>query len=72
MIQRPQVGIGILITKDDRVLLLKQSNADGSGTWSTPVGRLAYGESLEACTIRESQKEIERHHRRCHIFSYYQ
>ncbi len=58
MIQRPQVGIGILITKDDCVLLLKQNNADGSGTWSTPVGRLTYGESLEACTIRESQKEI--------------
>lgn len=58
MIMRPQVGIGILITKDDRVLLLKQSNEDGGGTWSTPVGRLAYGELLEACAIRESQKEI--------------
>lgn len=57
MIKRPQIGIGLLITKDDHVLLLKQSNADGSGTWSTPIGHLAYGELLEACAIRESQKE---------------
>lgn len=57
MPKRPQVDIGVLITKDDRVLLLKRENAHGDVTWSTPRGQLEYGELLEECAIREIQKE---------------
>jgi 8-oxo-dGTP diphosphatase len=59
MPKRPQVGVGILITKDDRVLLIKRENAHGDATWSPPGGHLEYGELLEECAIRETQKEID-------------
>jgi 8-oxo-dGTP diphosphatase len=58
MSKRPQVEIGVLITKDDQVLLMQHLNADGEGTWSTPRGNLEYGEILEECTIRASQEEL--------------
>jgi 8-oxo-dGTP diphosphatase len=58
MLKRPRVGMGVLITKDDQVLLLQRSNVHGNGTWSTPAGHLEYGEVLEACAIREAQKAI--------------
>jgi 8-oxo-dGTP diphosphatase len=57
MPKRPQVGIGVLITKDDRVLLIKRENAHGDATWSTPGRHLEYGELLEECAIREMQEE---------------
>ena len=55
---QPQVGIGVIITQEDQVLLMKRRNAHGDGTWSTPGGHLEYGESLEECAIRETQEEI--------------
>ena len=58
MSKRPQAGIGVLITKEDQVLLKQRRNSHGDGTWSTPGGHLEYGESLEECTIRETQEEI--------------
>jgi 8-oxo-dGTP diphosphatase len=57
MPKRPQVGIGVLITKDDRVLLLKRVSAHEDILWSTPGGYLKYGELLEECAIREVQEE---------------
>ena len=57
MTKRPQVGIGVLITKDDQVLLMKRQNSHGDGTWSPSGGHLEYGESPENCAIRETQEE---------------
>ena len=57
MPKRPHVGIGVLITKDDRVLLIKRVNAYGDPIWSTPTGHLKYGELLEECAIRAMQEE---------------
>lgn len=59
MPQRPQVGVGVLITKDDQVLLMKRTNAHGDGTWSTVGGHLEYGESPQECAIRETREEID-------------
>jgi 8-oxo-dGTP diphosphatase len=59
MPKRPQVGIGILITKDDQVLLVKHSNEHGDGTWSTVGGHLEYGESPQDCAIRKTREEID-------------
>ena len=58
MSKQPQVGIGVIITQEDQVLLMKRRNAHGDGTWSTPGGHLEYGESLEECSLRETQEEI--------------
>ena len=57
MIGPPRVGVGVIIAKADRVLLLKRRNCHGSGTWSTPGGHLDYGESPERCAVREAKEE---------------
>lgn len=53
----PRVGIGVIITKENSVLLLRRRSVHGSGTWSTPGGHLDYGESPEECAIREAREE---------------
>jgi 8-oxo-dGTP diphosphatase len=58
MQKQPQIGIGVLITKDDRVLLMKSGNVHGDRTWSTPGGHLEYEESLEKGALRVSQEGI--------------
>lgn len=57
MPKRPQIGMGVLITKDDRVLLIKRENTHGDAPWSTPGEHLKYGEMLEECAIRETLEE---------------
>jgi len=53
----PAVGVGVLVIRNDQLLLLKRKNAHGSGTWSTPGGHLDFGESPEECAIREVKEE---------------
>ncbi len=53
----PRIGVGVIITKDDQVLLLRRQNVHGSGSWSTPGGHLDWGESLEECAVREAREE---------------
>ena len=57
MSQRPAIGVGIIITKDEQVLLLKRKYVHGDGSWSTPGGHLEFGESPEECAIREAKEE---------------
>ena len=56
--KRPQVGVGVIITKGDQVLLMKRKGSHGDGTWSTAGGHLEFGESLEECAIREVREEV--------------
>jgi 8-oxo-dGTP diphosphatase len=53
----PRVGVGIIITRNNQVLLLKRLNVHGSGHWSTPGGHLDFGETPEECAIRETKEE---------------
>lgn len=53
----PRVGVGTIVTRNEKVLLLKRKNVIGEGTWSTPGGRLEFGESIEECAIRETREE---------------
>lgn len=53
----PQVGVGVIIVKDDQVLLLKRKSVHGKGTWSPPGGHLEFGESPETCALREAYEE---------------
>ena len=58
MNQKPQVGTAIIITKDDKVLLMKRKGPHGQGTWSTPGGHLDFGETPEGCAAREAKEEV--------------
>ncbi len=60
MNQKPKVrvGVAIIITKDDQVLLMKRKGSRGKGTWSTPGGHLEFGETPEQCAAREAKEEV--------------
>jgi 8-oxo-dGTP diphosphatase len=53
----PQVGVGVLIVENGRLLLGKRKGSHGAGTWSAPGGHLEYGESVEDCAQREALEE---------------
>jgi 8-oxo-dGTP diphosphatase len=57
MPEHPRVGVGVIVTRGDQVLLIKRKGAHGQGTWSTPGGHLEVGESPEACAARETMEE---------------
>lgn len=58
MDQTPLVGTSIILSRDDKVLLMKRKGPHGGGTWSTPGGHLDFGESLEGCAAREAKEEV--------------
>jgi 8-oxo-dGTP diphosphatase len=58
----PRVGIGVLIfNAKQEILLGKRLNSHGAHTWSPPGGHLEFGESFEACAIRETEEETNLH-----------
>jgi len=58
MNQKPQVGVAVIITKDDKVLLMKRKGVHGTGTWTTPGEHLDFGETPEQCGAREAKEEV--------------
>ena len=55
--KRPNVGVGVIILKGNKVLLHKRKKAHGDGTWSFPGGHLEFGETIESCAKREVMEE---------------
>lgn len=54
---KPQVGIGVIVIKDNKVLLGKRKGSHGTGSWSFPGGHLELNESIEDCARREVLEE---------------
>ena len=53
----PKIGVGVIVVKDNKVLLGKRKNAHGQGSWSFPGGHLEFKEQIEDCARREVQEE---------------
>jgi mutator protein MutT len=64
--QRPKVGVGIMVLKNNKVLLGKRnddaekasSDLHGEGAWTMPGGKLDFHETLKDGACRELFEEI--------------
>ncbi len=54
---RPLVGVGIVVFKDDRVLLVRRGKPPRKGGWSLPGGRQRLGETVRETARREVREE---------------
>ncbi len=55
---RPVVGVGAVIIKDGKILLVKRGNEPNKGKWSIPGGLVNTGESLVDALKREIMEEV--------------
>lgn len=55
--QRPIVGVGAIVIKDGRVLLVQRAAPPSQGLWAIPGGSLEAGETLQAGAEREILEE---------------
>ena len=54
---RPHVGVGILLIRDEQLLLIKRKYNPDAGYWSIPGGHLELGERAQVAAEREGQEE---------------
>jgi ADP-ribose pyrophosphatase len=55
--KRPIVGVGAIVVRDGKVLLVKRAAAPSRGLWAIPGGSLELGESLQSGAEREILEE---------------
>lgn len=54
---RPLVGVGVVVVKDGRVLLIRRGKPPREGHWSLPGGRQRLGEAVRETARRELREE---------------
>lgn len=54
---RPFVGVGAVIVKGSRVVLVRRASEPLAGQWSLPGGAVEAGETLTECVVREMREE---------------
>ncbi|HUY68693.1 MAG TPA: NUDIX hydrolase [Alphaproteobacteria bacterium] len=55
--ERPMAGIGVVIWRGDKVLLVKRKNAPRVGEWGLPGGAQKIGETIMEAAVREAREE---------------
>lgn len=55
--ERPMMGVGVLIEKDGRYLLIKRAADPDKGMWSVPGGLVEVGERVKDAAVREAMEE---------------
>jgi len=53
----PQIAVGAVVIRDEKVLLVKRRKPPGKGLWSIPGGRVELGETLKEAAEREVKEE---------------
>lgn len=56
-VRLPKIGVGIMLMKNDSILLGKRIGIHGEGTYGWPGGGLEYGESVMGAVKREAKEE---------------
>jgi 8-oxo-dGTP diphosphatase len=54
---RPRVGVGAVVIKDDKILLVKRGIPPSKGLWAIPGGNMKLGETLKETAEREILEE---------------
>jgi len=54
---RPIVGVGVVVLKDDTVLMIQRGKPPRAGQWSIPGGKQKLGETWRATAVREVAEE---------------
>lgn len=54
---RPICGVGVVVRRDDEVLLIQRGNPPRRGDWSIPGGVVELGETLREAARREIREE---------------
>ena len=54
---RPHIGVGILLIRNNHLLLVKRKYNPDAGYWSIPGGHLDLGEKVQDAAIREAYEE---------------
>lgn len=56
-VDRPIVGVGAVVIRDGRLLVVRRGRAPHDGLWAVPGGRLERGETLAEGAVRELAEE---------------
>ena len=56
---RPVVGVGGVVVRDGRVLLIRRGKEPLYGRWVIPGGTVERGETLEEALVREMEEETQ-------------
>lgn len=54
---QPIVGVGVVIVKDQKIVLIKRGNEPAKGKWTIPGGLVDLGEPPEQAVTREAKEE---------------
>jgi 8-oxo-dGTP diphosphatase len=54
---QPRVGVGVMIVRDDHVLMAQRARGRWAGWYGWIGGKLEFGESLHTCARREAREE---------------
>jgi mutator protein MutT len=54
---RPICGVGVIVRRDDRVLLIQRAKPPNVGLWGLPGGAVELGETLREAAAREVREE---------------
>ncbi|MBL7181327.1 MAG: NUDIX domain-containing protein, partial [Desulfobacterales bacterium] len=54
---QPQVAVGAIVFKDNKVLLVLRANPPAEACWAIPGGRVELGETLRKAAEREIKEE---------------
>jgi len=55
--EQPVVGIGVIVWREDKILMVRRKNHPAQGQWGLPGGKQQLGETIFAAAVREVREE---------------